>query len=152
LPVSNLKEFIDYAKANQIKMQYGSAGAGSATHMGCVLLNYVIDVNITHIPYSGTGPAMQDLIPRPIDQLGEVITTGKAQIEGNKVKAIAIMNATRSPALPNLATSVEQGSPDLVAYTWNAIFLPKNAPAPIVKKLNAAAVQAIKTPLVRERL
>src|SRR5262245_25787840 len=152
LPVNNLKEFIDYTKANQAKMQFGSAGAGSATHMGCVLLNYVIGVDVTHVPYSGTGPAMQDLIAGRIDYLGEVITTGKPQVDGNKVKALAIMNTTRSPALPNVPTSVEQGSPDLVAYTWNAIFLPKGAPAPIVKKLNDAAVQAIKTPAVRERL
>jgi tripartite-type tricarboxylate transporter receptor subunit TctC len=152
LPVNNLKEFIDYAKANQDKMQYGSAGAGSATHMGCVLLNYVIGTHITHVPYSGTGPAMQDLIAGRIDYLCDVITTAKAQIDGNKVKAIAIMNTTRSPALPNLATSVEQGSPELVAYTWNAIFLPKNAPEAIVTKLNDAAVQAIKTPSVRDRL
>src|SRR5580704_3301087 len=61
LPVANLKEFVEYAKANQTKMQYGSAGAGSATHLGCVLLNYLIGVDITHVPYRGTGPAMQDL-------------------------------------------------------------------------------------------
>ena len=152
LPPNNLKEFIDYAKANQAKMQFGSAGAGSATHMGCVLLNYILGVDITHVPYSGTGPAMQDLIAGRIDYLCEVITTAKPQIEGKKVKALAIMNTTRSPALPDLPTSVEQGSPDLIAYTWNAIFLPKNAPEAIVQKLNDAAVQAIKTPAVRQRL
>src|SRR5204862_5867483 len=59
LPVNNLKEFVTYAKANQARMQYGSAGAGSATHLGCVVLNYVIGVDITHVPYRGTGPALQ---------------------------------------------------------------------------------------------
>jgi tripartite-type tricarboxylate transporter receptor subunit TctC len=152
LPPNNLKEFADYAKANHAKMQFGSAGAGSATHLGCVLLNYVLGIDITHIPYSGTGPAMQDLIAGRIDYLCEIITTAKPQVDGGKVKALAIMNTTRSPALPNLATSVEQGFPSLVAYTWNAIFLPKNAPAAVVKRLNDAAVQAIKTPSVRERL
>jgi tripartite-type tricarboxylate transporter receptor subunit TctC len=152
LPAKNLKEFIDYAKANQAKMQYGSAGAGSATHMGCVLLNYVIGANITHVPYSGTGPAMQDLIAGRIDFLCEIITTAKPQIDGDKVKAIAIMNTTRSPALPDLATSVEQGSPDLVAYTWNALFLPKDTPDAVVNRLNEAAVQALKTASVRDRL
>jgi tripartite-type tricarboxylate transporter receptor subunit TctC len=112
----------------------------------------VIGTNITHIPYSGTGPAMQDLITGRIDFLCDIITTAKPQVDGEKVKAIAIMNTTRSPALPGLATTVEQGMPDLVAYTWNAIFLPKNAPDAIVKKLNDAAVQAIKTPSVRDRL
>jgi len=152
LPVSNLKEFVAYAKANQAKMQYGSAGAGSATHLGCVLLNYLIGVDITHVPYRGTGPAMQDLQGGRIDYLCEVISTAKPQIDGGTVKAIAIMTKERSKALPDVATGIEQGTPNLEAYTWNAIFLPKGAPAEIVNKLNAAATEAMKTPSVRERL
>ena len=152
LPVNNLKEFIAYAKANQSKMQYGSAGAGSATHLGCVLLNYLIGVDITHVPYRGTGPAMQDLQGGRIDYLCEVVSTAKPQIDGGTVKPIAIMTKERSPALPNVPTGIEQGTPNLEAYTWNAIFLPKNAPADVVKKINDAAVQAMNTPAVRERL
>jgi tripartite-type tricarboxylate transporter receptor subunit TctC len=152
LPVNDLKEFIAYAKANQSKMQFGSAGAGSATHLGCVLLNYLIGVDITHVPYRGTGPAMQDLQGGRIDYLCEIVSTAKPQIDGGTVKAIAIMTKERSKALPNLPTGLEQGTPNLEAYTWNAIFLPKGAPADIVKKLNDAAVQAMKTPAVRERL
>ena len=79
LPVKDFKEFVAYAKANQTKMQFGSAGAGSATHLGCVLLNYMIGVNITHVPYRGTGPAMQDLIGGRIDYICEVVTTIKSQ-------------------------------------------------------------------------
>jgi tripartite-type tricarboxylate transporter receptor subunit TctC len=152
LPVKDLKEFITYAKANQAKMQYGSAGAGSATHLGCVLLNHIIGVDITHVPYRGTGPAMQDLQGGRIDYLCEVISTAKPQIDGGTVKPIAIMTKERSPALPNVPTGLEQGTPDLEAYTWNALFLPKGAPADVVKKLNDAAAQAMKTPAVRERL
>jgi tripartite-type tricarboxylate transporter receptor subunit TctC len=152
LPVKDLKEFIAYAKANQSKMQYGSAGAGSATHLGCVLLNYLIGVDITHVPYRGTGPAMQDLQGGRIDYLCEVVSTAKPQIDGGTVKAIAIMTKERSKALPNVPTGLEQGTPNLEAYTWNAIFLPKGTPADIVKKLNAATVEAMKTPSVRERL
>src|SRR5438105_2880994 len=152
LPVSNLAEFIAYAKANQSKMQYGSAGAGSATHLGCVLLNYLIGVDITHVPYRGTGPAMQDLQGGRIDYLCEVVSTAKPQIDGGTVKAIAIMTRERSKALPNVPTGLEQGTPNLEAYTWNAIFLPKSAPADIVTKLNDAAVEAMKTPTVKERL
>jgi tripartite-type tricarboxylate transporter receptor subunit TctC len=152
LPVSNLKEFVAYAKASQDKMQFGSAGAGSATHMGCLLLNYVLGTTVTHVPYPGTGPAMSDLIGGRIDFLCEIITTAKPQIDGNAVKAIAIMTKTRSPALPNVPTTAEQGLPTLEAYTWNAFFLPKGTPAEIVKKLNDATVKAMKDPSVRARL
>jgi len=152
MPVSNFREFVAYAKENHAKMQYGSAGAGSASHLGCVLLNYVIGTNVTHVPYRGTGPATQDLVGGRIDFLCQAITAAKSQIDGGTVKAIALMDAQRSPALPNVPTAAEQGTPGLEAYTWNAIFLPKNTPAAVVNKLNAAAVQAIKTPEVRERL
>jgi len=152
LPVKDLKEFVAHAKANQAKMQYGSAGAGSATHLGCVLLNYLIGVDITHVPYRGTGPAMQDLQGGRIDYLCEIVSTAKPQVDGGTVKAIAIMTKERSKALPDVPTGLEQGTQNLEAYTWNAIFLPKGAPADVVKKLNDAAVQAMKTPAVRERL
>src|SRR5437764_5775878 len=152
LPVSNLAEFVAYAKANQSKMQYGSAGAGSATHLGCVLLNYIIGVDITHVPYRGTGPAMQDLQGGRIDYLCEIVSTAKPQIDGGTVKAIAMMTKQRSPALPDLPTAAEQGVPNMEAYTWNALFLPKGTPEAIVKKLHDATVEAMKTPSVRERL
>jgi tripartite-type tricarboxylate transporter receptor subunit TctC len=151
LPVNNLKEFVAYAKANQSKMQFGSAGAGSATHLGCVVLNTAMGTTITHVPYKGTGPAMQDLVGGRIDFLCEIVSTAKPQIDGGNVKALAIMTTERSPVLPNLQTTREQGL-DVQAYTWNAIFLPKNAPADVVKKLHDAAVGAMTTPAVRDRL
>ncbi len=151
LPPNNFKEFVAYAKANQEQMQYGSAGAGSATHLGCVVLNYVIGVNITHVPYRGNGPAMQDLNGGRIDYLCDIIATAKPQIDGGTVKGLAIMTKERSPALPNLPTALEQGT-DVQAYTWSAIFLPKNAPASVVAKLNAAILATIKTPMVQARM
>jgi tripartite-type tricarboxylate transporter receptor subunit TctC len=152
LPVKDFKEFVAYAKANQSKMQFGSAGAGSATHLGCVLLNYMIGVNITHVPYRGTGPAMQDLIGGRIDYICEVVTTIKSQIEGGTIKGIAMLDNKRSKALPELPTAEEQGTKDLIAYTWNAIFLPKNAPEPIVTKLNGAMLQAMHASDVKDKL
>jgi tripartite-type tricarboxylate transporter receptor subunit TctC len=152
LPVSNLKEFVEYAKKNQDKMSYGSAGTGSATHLACVVLDVAMGTHITHVPYRGTGPAMGDLQAGRIDYLCDIVTTAKAQIDGNTVKAIALMNKTRSPALPNVPTTVEQGLANVEAYTWNAVFLPKNAPEAIVKKLNDAILQAMHSPLVKERL
>ena len=136
LPVNNLKEFIEYAKKNQDKMSYGSAGAGSATHLACIVLD----------------AAMGDLQAGRIDYICDVVTTAKAQIDGGTVKAIALMNNVRSPALPNVPTALEQGVPGVEAYTWNAIFLPKNAPEAIVKKINDATLAAMKSPLVKERL
>ncbi len=109
LPVNDFKEFVAYAKANQGKMQFGSAGAGSATHLGCVLLNYILGTNINHIPYRGTGPAMQDLAGGRIDFLCEIITTAKPQVDGGTVKALAIFDKERSPALPNLPTAPSKG-------------------------------------------
>ena len=95
---------------------------------------------------------MQDLQGGRIDYLGEIVSTAKPQIDGGTVKAIAIMTKERSPALPNVPTGLEQGTPNLEAYTWNALFLPKDAPAEVVKKLHDATVEAMKTPSVRERL
>ena len=151
LPVNNLKEFVAYAKANTAKMQFGSAGAGSATHLGCVVLNTAMGTDIVHVPYKGTGPAMQDLIAGRIDFLCEIISTAKPQIDGGRVKALAIMTKDRSPVEPNLPTTLEQGL-DVQAYTWNAIYLPKGAPADVVKKLNETAIAAMTTPAVQERL
>jgi len=151
IPANNLKEFIAYAKANQDKMQYGSAGAGSATHLGCVVLDTAMGTHIIHVPYKGTGPAMQDLIGGRINFLCDIITTAKPQIDSKAVKGLAIMTAERSPVLPNVPTTKEQGL-DALAYTWNALYLPKAAPAAVVKKLNDAMVEAMNTPAVKDRL
>ncbi len=151
-PANNLKEFVEYSKKNASKMTFGSAGAGSATHLGCVVANMVMGTDIVHVPYKGTGPAMQDLQGGRIDFLCEIISTAKPQIDGGTVKAIAIMTKDRSPALPSLPTAEEQGTKGMEAYTWNAIFLPKGTPEPIVKKLADAANQAMETPSVKEKL
>jgi tripartite-type tricarboxylate transporter receptor subunit TctC len=151
LPASNLKEFVAYAKQNQDKMSFGSAGAGSATHLGCVVLDTAMGTNITHVPYRGTGPAMTDLQGGRIDFLCEIASTAKPQIDGGSVKALAMLTKQRSPALPDVPTALEQGL-DVEAYTWNAIFLPKGAPADIVKKLHDVTLEAMHTPAVKERL
>jgi len=89
---------------------------------------------------------MQNLQGGRIDYLCEIITTAKPQIDGGTVKGLAILDSKRSPALPNLSTASEQGTDNLIAYTWNAIFLPKSVPEPIVKKLHDAALEAITRP------
>jgi tripartite-type tricarboxylate transporter receptor subunit TctC len=104
------------------------------------------------VPYRGTGPAMQDLQGGRIDFLCDVMTTAKPPIDGGSVKGLAVFDSKRSSALPNVPTAAEQGVPNLIAYTWNAIFLPKGAPEPIVKTLHDAALEAMHTPMVHDRL
>jgi tripartite-type tricarboxylate transporter receptor subunit TctC len=151
-PADNLKDFVAYSKANAAKMTFGSAGAGSATHLGCVVLDTAMGTKITHVPYRGTGPAMQDLQGGRIDFLCEIVTTAKPQVDGGAVKAIAMMTKERSAVLPNVPTTAEGGMPGVEGYTWNAFFLPKGTPADIVKKLNDATVKALDTPAVKDRL
>jgi tripartite-type tricarboxylate transporter receptor subunit TctC len=151
LPAKDMKEFVAYAKANKERMQFGSAGTGSAIHLGCALMNMVTGLDIIHVPYRGANPAMQDLMSGRVDYLCDIISTAKPQIDGGTVKPIAILTRERSPVLPNVPTAIEQGF-DVEAYTWNGFFLPKGTPAAIVAKLNHATVEAMKTPAVREKL
>src|SRR4051812_5472728 len=152
LPVNNLQEFIAYAKQNQTKMQYGSAGVGSGTHLPCALLNMAMGVDITHIPYRGAGPVMQDLIGGRLDYMCDTIQTGAAQANSNTVKGIAVMSAKRVPIIPDLPTTGEQGLPGVEATVWNAFFLPKGTPEPIVRKLNQAMRDTLEDPAIRKRL
>jgi putative tricarboxylic transport membrane protein len=152
LPVNNLQEFIAYLKANQANMQFGSAGVGSGTHIPCVLLNLAIGVNITHVPYRGAGPVMQDLIGGRIDYMCDTIQTGAVQAKQGNVKAIAVMAPNRLPIAPDLATTGEQGLPGVEASAWNAYFLPKGTPDAIVRRLNKAANETLDNPAMRKRL
>jgi tripartite-type tricarboxylate transporter receptor subunit TctC len=151
IPAGNMNEFVAYAKANKDKMQFASAGTGSAIHLGCALMNLVTGLDIVHVPYRGANPAMQDLMSGRVDYLCDIITTAKPQIDAGTVKAIAILTKARSPVLPEVPTAIEQGF-DVEAYTWNAFFLPKGTPGTIVQKLNRATVAAMKTPSVRQTL
>jgi tripartite-type tricarboxylate transporter receptor subunit TctC len=152
LPVDNLKEFIAYAKANQAKMQFGSGGPGSATHLACVLLNSAIGVNVTHVPYRSTALAFQDVIGGRLDYACPITGTAISIIESKQVKAPAILSKNRTPILPNLATAQEQGLTNFDAYIWNGMFLPKDTPDAIAKKLHDATVEAMNTPAVQDRI
>jgi tripartite-type tricarboxylate transporter receptor subunit TctC len=152
LPVSNLQEFVAYAKVNHAKMQFGSAGVGAGTHLPCVLLNIAMGVDITHIPYRGEGPALQDLIAGRIDFMCNTIQTGAAQAKSGKVKAIAVMAPRRSAVIPELATSGEQGLPGVEASVWNGLFFPKGTPGPIVQKMAKAVNEMLDDPVIRKRL
>jgi tripartite-type tricarboxylate transporter receptor subunit TctC len=152
LPVSNLQEFISYARANQGSMQFGSAGVGSGTHLPCVLLNLTLGVNITHVPYRGAGPVMQDLIGGRIESFCDTIQTGAQQAKQGTVKGIAVMAPRRVPIIADLPTTGEQGLPGVEASVWNAFFLPKGTPEPIVRKLNRVMSETLDNPTIRRRL
>jgi len=152
LPVNSFDEFVAYARANPGRMNYGSAGAGSATHLGCMVLASAIGASFQHIPYRGTGPAMQDLQGGRIDFLCEIIVTAVPQIQAGKVKALAVLSSGRAAVLPDAPTVVEKKLPAAQAYSWTAFFLPKGTPAPIVAKMHEATVAAMDTPAVRDQL
>jgi len=151
LPANNLQEFIAYAKANQKTMRFASAGAGSATHLGCALINARIGVDVTHVPYRGGAPAMQDLVARRVDYLCIDTPTAIPQIESGAIKPIAILSHGRSASLPNLASAHEQGLTDFEASNWSAFFLPRNTPAFIVQRLHDTTIAAMNNPTVQKR-
>jgi tripartite-type tricarboxylate transporter receptor subunit TctC len=149
LPADDLQAFIAYAKANQTKMQFGSAGAGSGIHLACALFNTAIGVHVTHVPYRGGAPALQDLIGGRIDYLCLTDLSARPQIEGGTIKAIAVLGPNRSPNLPNLASTREQGLADFDVGIWYALAAPKAVPAAIVRKLHDATVAAMELPIVQ---
>ena len=152
LPVRNLQEFIAYTKANQTTMQYGSPGVGSGNHLGCVVLNAAIGVSVTHVPYRGGGPAMQDLIAGRIDYQCANNVLAMPLIQSGAIKAIAVLARERSPLLPDLASAQEQGLGDVDVTNWFAVALPAATPTAIVRKLNEAIVAAMNTPAIQEKM
>ena len=151
LPVNNLKEFIAYAKANQAKMQYGSAGVGSGTHLPCALLNMVMGVSVVHVPYRGAGPAMQDVVGGRLDYMCDTIQTGAEQATGGMVKGIAVMGPRRVPII-DLPTTGEAGLDGVDATVWNGFFYPKGTPREIVLKMNKALNEMIERPDIKKRM
>jgi tripartite-type tricarboxylate transporter receptor subunit TctC len=152
LPAGNLAEFIAYAKVNQAKMQYGSAGPASGANLTCTYLNSAMGVTVTPVPYRGAPEGLQDVMAGRIDYYCPVIAAAIAHIRNDAMKAIAILSRNRSPALPTLASAHEQGLVDFEATYWNGFFLPKGTPAPIVQKLHDAAIATIDSPSVQDRL
>jgi tripartite-type tricarboxylate transporter receptor subunit TctC len=151
-PANTLQEFAAYLKANLKSVQYGSAGAGSTGHLFCELLNAALGIgSVTHVPYRGGGPAMQDLIAGRYDYICTLSPTGKPLIDGDLVKGIAILQPTRSPEIPSLPSTAEQGLADFDVSTWFGLFFPKGTPEPITRKLNAAVAQTLDTPWVHDR-
>src|SRR4051794_21532657 len=151
LAPNNLAEFIAYARANHDKMTFSSGGTGTSSHISCVMLNQIIGVDVTHVPYRGGGPAFADLIAGRIDYICNYVSIGAAAVKQRQVKAIAMLARERTPLLPELRTADEQGLKDFDVSAWNAILLPKSATPAMVAKFNAAVSKALDNPALRER-
>ncbi len=151
-PATDLAQFIAYAKAQQSHLQFGSAGAGTSTHIGCVLLNQVIGIDVVHVPYRGGEGALLDLVGGRLDYMCSILSTAAQPIRDKSVRAIAMLSRERSPVMPDLPTAHEQGLKDFDIYSWNAVFLPKATPPEIVDKLNAALSKVLDDPAVRGKL
>jgi tripartite-type tricarboxylate transporter receptor subunit TctC len=151
-PANTFSEFVNYAKANWSKMQYGSAGAGSGTHVCAILLDAAMGTKITHVPYRGSAQAMQDMIGGRIDFIAEQISTALPQIESKNVKALVTLGLDRAPGLENLPTAKEEGMDGLDCGSWGAFMFPKGTPDAIVQRMAKAANDTVETPAVRDRL
>jgi tripartite-type tricarboxylate transporter receptor subunit TctC len=151
-PAGDLKQFISYAKNNQARMQYGSGGPGSGTHITCLLLNTAIGIETTHVPYRSTSQAMPDLLAGRIDYLCDPIQTALPGIQQKTVRALATLSRDRTGALPSLPSAHEQGLANFDASIWFALFFPKNTPDAIVRRLNGVLSTTLDTKSVRERL
>jgi tripartite-type tricarboxylate transporter receptor subunit TctC len=148
LPANNYKELVGWINANKGKINLGNAGVGSASHLCGMLFQNALGVDMTAVPYKGTGPAMTDLIGGQIDLMCDQTTNTSAQIEGKKVKAYAVTSPKRlSPAaLKDLPTLQEMGVKDFNVSIFHGLYAPKGTPAPVLKKLNDALKVALKDP------
>jgi tripartite-type tricarboxylate transporter receptor subunit TctC len=152
LPVSTLPKFVAYAKANDKKMQFGSSGVGSGSHFSCAQLNAKLGIDPQHVPYRGSGLAMQDLIGGRIDYFCALGAAAMGPVESGTAKSIALLTTERSALFPTLKTAKEQGLGGVDSYFWTAFFFPKGTPDAIVRKLYDATTETLKTPVVVERL
>jgi tripartite-type tricarboxylate transporter receptor subunit TctC len=149
-PADSLQEFTRHLKAN--KASFGSAGAGSSSHLGCAMLNLAIGVEVTHVPYRGVAPAIQDMIGGRIDYICNLIQDVMPHVQSGTAKVIANLSRSRSSRLPDLATADEQGLGGFDIADWYGLFLPKDTPLSIVQKLRDVAAGALDTPSFRDRL
>jgi tripartite-type tricarboxylate transporter receptor subunit TctC len=148
----DLKDFVTYVKANVDKLNMAHAGVGSVSFTTCLLLNSILGVKPTSIPFNGTGPALTALIAGQVDYMCDQIVNIVQQVQSGQIKAYAIGTPERSPALPNVSTTKEAGLPEFQAQAWNALFAPKGTPQPVLDKLSDALDKALDDEQTRKRL
>jgi tripartite-type tricarboxylate transporter receptor subunit TctC len=152
LPASNLQDFVTYARANREKLTYGSAGVGSISHYACVLLLSNLKLNVTHVPYRGVAPAMNDLMGGHVDFMCDQTTTALPQVLGGTIKAIATLSDRPLPQAPQVPTAAAAGYPGVNLRSWNAILVRKGTPAPVRQRLNDALRAALADPDVMRQM
>jgi tripartite-type tricarboxylate transporter receptor subunit TctC len=152
LPVKDFREFVAYVKANAGKLNYGTGGVGATSHLTCLFLDTLLDVKVQHVPFRGSGPALNALLAGQIDYVCDQTVGIVPQVQAGQVKGLVVAVKNRIPVIPDVPTSEEQGLPQFQAAGWNALFAPKGTPPDIVEKLNAAARAALKDETVRKRL
>jgi tripartite-type tricarboxylate transporter receptor subunit TctC len=149
--IKTLKDLTAAAKANPGKLNYGTPGIGTSNHMATELFMFSAKIRATHVPYKGSA-ADHDLIAGRLDFVFDAITTATPFISGGKVRPLAVTTATRSPLLPEVATIEEQGYPDYQASNWYVVMAPTGTPGPVIDKLNAEFVKAVRNPKIQKRL
>jgi tripartite-type tricarboxylate transporter receptor subunit TctC len=152
LPAKNLAEFIDYAKKNPEKLHFGSTGSGSSMHLAAELFMGKTSAKMVHVPYNAPAMATTNLMNNDIQLMFQLVPGIAGQVKGGKVRAIALMSETRSPALPDVPTMVELGQPTLLSSTWFALLAPKGTPADILDKVNAVVNESLRDPEVKQKL
>lgn len=151
-PFDNVKGLIAYAKANPGKLTYGSAGVGGGTHLAGEMFKSLAGVDILHVAHRGSAPAMTSVLGNHVQLMFADGPTAIPQVEAKTVKAIAVGSPRRSELVPDIPTMIEEGLPGYECYSWAGIVVPAATPAPVVTKLNAAIVTALRDPGVKERL
>ncbi len=151
VPANDLKSFIAYAKANPGKLNYASVGQGSVPHLGGVLLNKAAGMDLTHVPYKGSGPATADLVAGQVELMVVTPPSVSGHIRSGAVKALALASDQRLPAFPDIPTTAEAGLPGFTLDGWFALFAPAGTPQPIVDKLSAAMRKIAKMDVTKER-
>ncbi|WP_412103146.1 Bug family tripartite tricarboxylate transporter substrate binding protein [Polaromonas sp. SM01] len=152
VPAKNVKELIAYAKANPGKLAFASSGSGASSHLAGVLFNMRAGTDIQHIPYKGTGPALNDLLGGQVAMSFTDVLTALPHIKAGKLRVLGVTSANRSRALPDVPTLMEQGLKDFDASVFFGIVAPSGTPQDVVTKLNAAFAQVLQQPDVKERL
>jgi tripartite-type tricarboxylate transporter receptor subunit TctC len=150
-PSKDLKELIAYVKANKDKVNYANAGVGAASHLCGMIFMSAIQTDVTTVPYSGTAPAMNDLLGGQVDFMCDQTTNTTSQIKGGKIKVYGVTTKKRVPSLPDVPTMDEAGLKGFEVSIWHALYAPKGTPKPVIDKLTQALQEALKDATVKQR-